>query len=158
MKNFNELSVTSSYKESNLQLVEQKACIVVGIANPRIKIRVEVLLSESPEYQTIYISSGSETGKLIEEADLIIGSGITAYEGVARRKPVIAVGDYGLGGLVTPDTFRSQYNNRFKGRINGMKDESFSLESLEKEIKKAFSLTFQELQMMSNQIITYQNI
>ena len=56
MKNFNELSVTSSsYKESNLQLVEQKACIVVGIANPRIKIRVEVLLSESPEYQTIYI-------------------------------------------------------------------------------------------------------
>ena len=119
---------------------------------------MEVLLSESPEYQTIYISSGSETGKLIEEADLIIGSGITAYEGVARRKPVIVVGDYGLGGLVTPDTFRSQYNNRFKGRINGMKDESFSLESLEKEIKKAFSLTFQELQMMSNQIITYQNI
>ena len=158
MKNFNELSVTSSYKESNLQFAEQKACIVVGIANPRTKIRVEVFLSENPEYQTIYISSGSETGKLIEEADLIIGSGITAYEGVARRKPVIVVGDYGLGGLVTPDTFRSQYNNRFRGRINGMKDEYFSLESLEKDIKKAFRLTFQELQMMSNQIITYQNI
>ena len=158
MKNFNELSVTSSYKESNLQFAEQKACIVVGIANPRTKIRVEVLLSENPEYQTIYISSGSETGKLIEEADLIIGSGITAYEGVARRQPVIVVGDYGLGGLVTPDTFRSQYNNRFRGRINGMKDEYFSLESLEKDIKKAFRLTFQELQMMSNQIITYQNI
>ena len=86
MKNFNELSVTSSYKESNLQLVEQKACIVVGIANPRIKIRVEVLLSESPEYQTIYISSGSETRKLIEEADLIIGSGGAPETGDCSRR------------------------------------------------------------------------
>lgn len=158
MKNFNELSVTSSYKRSNLQLVEQTVCIVVGIANPRTKIRVEVLLSEFSECQVEYISSGSELGKLIEGADLIIGSGITAYEGVARRKPVIVVGDYGLGGLVTPNTFRSHYNNRFKGRINGKKDEYFPLESLEKEIKRAFGLTFQELQMMSNQIVTFQNI
>ncbi len=105
-----------------------------------------------------YISSESETGKLIEEADLIIGAGITAYEGVLRRKPVIVVGDYGFGGLVTPDTFRKHYNNRFRGKINGARGESFSLENLEKEIHKGFNLTFQELQMMSNQTITLQNI
>jgi hypothetical protein len=71
---------------------------------------------------------------------------------------VIVVGDYGLGGLVTPDTFRKHYNNRFRGKINGARGESFSLENLEKEIHKGFNLTFQELQMMSNQTITLQNI
>ena len=43
-------------------------------------------------------------------------------------------------------------------QINGARGESFSLENLEKEIHKGFNLTFQELQMMSNQTITLQNI
>lgn len=158
MKSFNDLSTISSREGRKLHFVEQKVRIVVGIANPHIRLRVEVLLNEMPECHVHYISSESETGKLIEESDLIIGAGITAYEGVARRKPVIVVGDYGLGGLVTPNTFRNQYNHRFKGRINGIKGEYFSLESLQKEIRQVSNLTFQELQMMSNQIITYQNI
>ena len=150
MKNPNELSAASSLRGDELQLIEQKASIVVGIANSRTRLRIGILLSKYSEYQVDYISSESEIGKLIEEADLIIGAGITAYEGVLRRKPVIVVGDYGLGGLVTPDTFRKHYNNRFRGKING--------ENLEKEIYKSFNLTFQELQMMSNQTITLQNI
>ena len=155
MKNPNELSAVSSLRGDELQLIEQKASIVVGIANSRTRLRIGVLLSKYSEYQVDYISSESEIGKLIEEADLIIGAGIT---GVLRRKPVIVVGDYGLGGLVTPDTFRKHYNNRFRGKINGVRNESFSLENLEKEIYKSFNLTFQELQMMSNQTITLQNI
>lgn len=158
MKNPNELSATSSWRGSELQLMEQKASIVVGIANACTRLRVGVLLSKLSEYQVDYISSESEIGKLIEEADLIIGAGITAYEGVLRRKPVIVVGDYGFGGLVTPDTFRKHYNNRFRGKLNGARNESCSLENLEEEIRKAFNLTFQELQMMSNQTITLQNI
>ena len=79
-------------------------------------------------------------------------------EGVLNRKPVIIVGDYGFGGLVTPNTFRKHYNNSFRGKINGVRDEYFSLERLEGEIKRAFCLTFQELQMMSNQTITFLNI
>ena len=96
MKNPNELSATSSWRGNELQLIEQKANIVVGVANSRTRLRIGVLLSKYSEYQVDYISSESETGKLIEEADLIIGAGITAYEGVLRRKPVIVVGDYGL--------------------------------------------------------------
>ena len=99
-----------------------------------------------------------EICKLIEEADLIISAGVTARERVLRRKPVTVIDGYGFGGLVTPDTFRQQYNNRFRGKINGIKDEYFSLERLKGEIKKGFNLTFQELQMMSNQTITFQNI
>lgn len=92
MKNPNELSATSSWRGNELQLIEQKANIVVGVANSRTQLRIGVLLSKYSEYQVDYISSESETGKLIEEADLIIGAGITAYEGVLRRKPVIVVG------------------------------------------------------------------
>ena len=45
--------------------------------------------------------------------------------------------------------------NYFKGKINGIKEEYFSLERLEEEIKRGFTLTFQELQMMSNQTIRF---
>lgn len=158
MRNLNELPVVTSREDNNLQCVEQEKCIVVGITNPRTRLRVETLLRKMSGFYVKHITSGSDVGRLIEEADLIIGTRITAYEGVLRQKPVIVVGDYGLGGLVTPDTFRKQYHNRFRGKINGMKDESFSLERLEEEIKRAFSLTFQELQMMSNQTITFLNI
>ena len=91
MKNPNELSAASSLRGDELQLIEQKASIVVGIANSRTRLRIGILLSKYSEYQVDYISSESEIGKLIEEADLIIGAGITAYEGVLRRKPVIVV-------------------------------------------------------------------
>ena len=41
----------------------------------------ELLLSKYSEYQVDYISSESETGKLIEEADLIIGAGLLPMKG-----------------------------------------------------------------------------
>lgn len=59
-----------------------------------------------------------------------------AYEGVLQRKPVIVVGEYGFGGLVTPDTLHEQYNNYFRGKINGIKAEYFSLERIRRRNKK----------------------
>lgn len=159
MKSPNEASAFSSWNGSELQLMEQRTRIVVGIGNPRTRLRVNVLLSTIPEYHVRYMSSDEdEISNVIDEADLIIGTGIIAREGVLNRKPVIIVGDYGFGGLVTPNTFRKHYNNSFRGKINGVRDEYFSLERLEGEIKRAFCLTFQELQMMSNQTITFLNI
>lgn len=147
----------STLKSRELQLMEQNPYIVVGINSPRARLRVSVLLNTIPEYHVRYISSEDEIRDVIDEADLIIGTDITAREGVLHRKPVIVVGDYGFGGLVTPDTFRSQYNNCFRGKINGLKDEYFPLEILEGEIKRGFRLTFQELQMMSNRVTTFLN-
>lgn len=156
MKIANETALTSFEREGNkMQVIEQETCIAVGIDNSRTKLRVSVLLNTIPEYHVKYISSEYEIDKIIDESDLIIGTGITAYEGVLGRKLVIVLGDYGFGGLVTPDTLRIQYGNRFKGKINGLKDEYFSLEKLEGEIRKGFSLTSQELQMMSNQALTF---
>ena len=39
MKNPNELSATSSWRGNELQLIEQKANIVVGIANSRTQVK-----------------------------------------------------------------------------------------------------------------------
>lgn len=154
MKNLNR-STIPTWEGEKLQLLEYDLLIAVGITNPRSKLRVSVLLNTIPEYHVGYIASENEIIDAIEESDLIIGTGIMAREGILHRKPVIVVGDYGCGGLVTPDTLHSQYDNSFKGRINGMKDEYFPLEKLAEEIKKSTDLTFQELQMMSNQVITF---
>ena len=45
MKNPNELSATSSWRGNELQLIEQKANIVVGVANSRTRLRIGVLLA-----------------------------------------------------------------------------------------------------------------
>ena len=148
-------SANSTWESNEMQLLEHHSNIVVGILGPRAKLRVSVLLNTIPEYRVRYITSEHEIADAVANSDLVIGTDLTACEGVLHRKPVIVVGDYGLGGLVTPYTFRSHYDNRFRGRVNGMKDEYFSLERLEGEIKRSTTLTFQELQMMSNQITTF---
>ena len=128
---------------------------VGGFTSARTKLRISVLLNTMPEYQVTYVDSDREIAKIIHDVDLVIGAGTMAREGVLRQKSVIVVGDYGMEGLITPTNFHNQINNDFKGRINGMKDEYFSLELLEREIKKSQDLTFQELKMMSNQMITF---
>lgn len=158
MNNLNEsIAFSSSWESGKMQFMEQRTCIVVAIANPRTRLRVNVLLSTVPEYQVRYITTEDEVSERIEEADMIIGTGIVAREGVMRRKPVIVLGDYGFGGLVTPNTFRTHFTNCFRGKVNGFKNDYFSLERLEEEIRKGFNLTYQELQMMSNQTLTFLN-
>ena len=126
------------------QSIEYNSSIAVGIDCPRAKLRVSILLDTIQEYQVRYIFSDEEISEAVNEAGLIIGARGIAYEGV-----------YGFGGLVTPDTLHEQYNNYFRGKINGIKAEYFSLERLEEEIRRGFALTFQELQMMSNQTIRF---
>ena len=137
------------------QLIEYNSCIAVGIDCPRAKLRVSILLDTIQEYQVRYISSDEEISEAVNKAGLIIGARGIAHEGILQRKPVIVVGEYGFGGLVTPDTLHEQCSNYFKGKINGIKEEYFSLERLEEEIKRGFTLTFQDLQMMSNQTIRF---
>ena len=55
MKNPNELSAASSLRGDELQLIEQKASIVVGIANSRTRLRIGILLSKYSEYQVVWL-------------------------------------------------------------------------------------------------------
>ena len=99
------------------QSIEYNSSIAVGIDCPRAKLRVSILLDTIQEYQVRYIFSDEEISEAVNEAGLIIGARGIAYEGVLQRKPVIVVGEYGFGGLVTPDTLHEQYNNYFRGLI-----------------------------------------
>ena len=137
MKNPNELSATSSWRGNELQLIEQKANIVVGVANSRTRLRIGVLLSKYSEYQVDYISSESETGKLIEEADLIIGAGLLPMKGCYAETGDCR-GDYGFGGLVTRIHSASIIIIGLEERLMVQEVNLFSLENLEKEIHKRF--------------------
>lgn len=96
------------------QLIEYNSCIAVGIDCPRAKLRVSILLDTIQEYQVRYISSDEEISEAVNKAGLIIGARGIAHEGILQRKPVIVVGEYGFGGLVTPDTLHEQCSNYLK--------------------------------------------
>lgn len=145
MKSFNASAPSLENRESDSK--EYDICIAVGVPSPKARLRISILLDIMSSCHVRYIMAPNEIADAFKECDLVIGDGIVAREAVLHRKPVIVVGDYGLGGLITPDTFCVQYDNSFRGRVNGMKDEYFSLEILEGEIKRSAHLTFQELQM-----------
>lgn len=126
--------------------------ILVGVNDSHSELRVNVLLNTLEEYKKNSITFECNIIDLIEDADLVIGSKSVAREAVLRQKPVIVIGAYGSGGLLTPDTITEHYRNGFIGRIGGMKNEYFSLDQLQHDIEKGFNLTFQELGFMCNQM------
>ena len=142
----------SMWSSSEMQIFGHYSKIAVGMLGTRTRIRVNALLGTIPGYKVRYVEYDDEIADAVAEAQLILATELMAREGILSCKPVIIVGDYGLGGLVTPQTLHNLYNNRFKGRINGMRDEYFPLQRLEEEIKRSVDLTSQELQMMSNQL------
>lgn len=155
MKSFNGSAPRPEDRDPDSR--EYDFCVAVGVSSPRARFRVSILLNIMRSWHVRYIMAPNEMADAFKECDLVIGCEIIAREAVLHRIPVIVVGDYGLGGLITPDTFCIQYDNNFRGRVNGMKDEYFPLEILEGEIKRSAHLTFQELQMMSNQIEKFLN-
>jgi hypothetical protein len=60
-----------------------------------------------------------DVSEFYQEADMVIGSGRTAVEGMAYRKPVIVAGLRGLGGIITPENYPRFKKIMFSGRFNG---------------------------------------
>lgn len=118
------------------QSIEYNSSIAVGIDCPRAKLRVSILLDTIQEYQVRYIFSDEEISEAVNEAGLIIGARGIAYEGVLQRKPVIVVGEYGFGGLVTPDTLHEQYNNYFRGKNQWNKSRVLLFRAIRRRNKK----------------------
>lgn len=132
-----------------------RAIVVGGFTSPRTRLRISALLNTMPECHVTYLEPGQNNTEIIKNANLIIGAGDVARDGILHQKPCIVIGNYGLGGLMTPVMFHSHFDNNFKGRIDGKEDEYFSLELLENEIKRSELVTSQELNMMSNQMEAY---
>lgn len=140
--------------------------ILLGTDDFHSLLRAVVLLNISPDWRVNLLYSGShdiggtlhshmcvyeenEAEKLVESADLIIGCGNLAFQGTVCRKPVIVLGNYGLGGLITPKNVYEQCQNNFYGRINGNEGEYFSLGDLKSEIEKGFESDLMDLDYIS---------
>ena len=75
-----------------------------------------------------------------------------ALQGALHKKPVIVIGDYGSGGLLTSANVVEQYHNHFLGNIGGELDEYFSLDQLQKEITAASKLSVRELEAIAEKL------
>lgn len=135
--------------EGNITQFPQQR-IVVGVGSARSELRVCVLLKALPDIHYDVICPGCDVDSLIQNADLVIGSRDIALKGVLYKRPVIVVGEYGSGGLLTPENLTVQHDHGFVGRLYGEKNEYFSLEQLKHDLEKCCCLSVQALEYMSN--------
>lgn len=147
-----------------------KPSIFVSSGNGRSALRVFILLNTLAQYKVNIIYSGKqglyevgyaphvfiredfEMDTLIENANLIVGSKYVAMQGALHRKPVIVVGEFGSGGLLTLNNVEEQYNNNFAGEIGGELDGYFSLDQFQKDMKAASKLSSRELEAISEKL------
>lgn len=126
--------------------------IVVGVSSARSELRVCVLLQALPDVLFEKILPDSDMEALFRKADIVIGSEEIALKAVLFKKLVIVVGEYGLGGLLTPGNLTAQYQSGFIGRLRGEKNEYFSYEQLWHQIEKGSCLSARILEQMADQI------
>lgn len=109
--------------------------------------RTNVLLTiVSDEYQFlknallpfVKIVSRLSWYSVYKKAHLIIASGSDAVRAMALCKPCVVLGDYGLGGMVTPANYDLLKSVCFEGRKGGYFGEIIPLNLLEIEIRKTF--------------------
>lgn len=56
---------------------------------------------------------------LIQQSDVVAGTGYAALYAILCNKPCIVVGEKGYGGLISKDNLKEQYRSFFQGRIGG---------------------------------------
>lgn len=91
--------------------------------------------------------------KELELADIVIANKHYALKAIVAQKPVIVVGDHGLGGFITPQVIKTQYHSCFSGRIGGEIDEYIPAKLLLDDI-----LTINEMEQTEKQQIIKGNM
>ena len=153
-----------------LKYPHSKPAVLVGVGNGRSALRTFIVLNTLTQYKINIIYSGEqelydigyashvtvreefELDTLIQNASLVIGHKYVALQGALHKKPVIVIGDYGSGGLLTSANVVEQYHNHFLGNIGGELDEYFSLDQLQKEITAASKLSVRELEAIAEKL------
>lgn len=126
--------------------------IVVGVSSARSELRVCVLLQALPDVLIEKLPPGGDVEAFLRRADLVIASEEVALKAVLLKKLVVVVGEYGLGGLITPGNLTEQLHSGFVGRLRGEKNEYFSYGQLLHEIEKSSCLSALILEDMSSRI------
>lgn len=92
----------------------------------------------------VRIVSRSSWFSAYKKAHLVIASGLDAVRAMALCKPCVVLGDYALGGIVTPENYNHLQSVYFRGRKGGNFGEMVPLSLLEAEIRKAFAFDLRE--------------
>ena len=81
---------------------------------------------------------------IYKNAQLVVASGFNAVRAMALCKPCVILGDYGLGGIVTPANYDHLQSVSFRGRKGACFKEMVPLDLLEVEIRKYFASDIEE--------------
>lgn len=87
----------------------------------------------------VIVAPSSYKLSIYRRAHLVVASGIDAVRAMALCKPCVILGDYGLGGMVTPANYDHLQSVSFRGRKGGCFKEMVPLDLLEVEIRKYFT-------------------
>jgi hypothetical protein len=88
------------------------------------------LLKSISNKNIVFEGQHIEVDHFFKQADIVIGSGRTAVEGMSHSKPVIIAGLRGLGGLITTENYERFRNKMFSGRYKGKLNERIPREGL----------------------------
>ena len=89
---------------------------------------------------------------LINQADLVIGSGFAVLKSLYHDTPAIVVGELGFGRLLTKENIVQHFNSFFSGRIGGQKNEFIPNDLLAYEITTFFEQNSNITEQQNNEL------
>ena len=89
---------------------------------------------------------------LINQADLVIGSGLAILKGVYYQTPAIVVGEYGFGRLLTEENVEQHFNSFFRGRLGAQKNEIILNHLLSYEITTFFEQSSDTIEQQNSKL------
>ena len=130
---------------NNLSENDFKLMAFVGRTNAELTIvsdRYGALQQALPPFVKVV----PEKSKLpvFKKAHLVVASGLDVLRALALCKPCVVLGDYGLGGFVTPENFEQLRSVSFAGRKGAAWGEFVPGDLLETEIRKVFFTDYRE--------------
>ena len=103
----------------------------------------------------VIVAPSSYKLSIYRRAHLVVASGIDAVRAMALCKPCVILGDYGLGGMVTPANYDHLQSVSFRGRKGACFREMVPLDLLEVEIRKYFTSDSREASLeVQKKVIT----
>lgn len=91
-------------------------------------------LKQAANDHIVFLPDKGSYDSLLAEQVVVIGSGRVAVEGLLAGLPVVVIGKYGFGGLMTADNLVAFCSNQFSGRPGGMLGERIPPMLLAQEI------------------------
>ena len=99
------------------------------------------------------VNNRNKIDDLFRDAQLIIADDQSVIRGILLKKPVLLVGQYGYGGLITNENFDLLYRYGFSGRPGGNFGEYLPYDLITYDIQEAHNILDNELELIRRRLI-----